>query len=155
MKGLKENLEDIESNKQAGRDLLNDLGLSAPVESCILVIEDDHIVLEFLRQVVTKSGYKLRCYQDPLEAIKDGEEFRVELLLLDMKLPNMNGLECLTKLRKAQGNPDFPVIVITGYTQKEMITEIVKYNITAIIAKPINKERLTGYLSKYAGKAKV
>lgn len=97
--------------------------------------------------------YRVRTYEDPILGLADAKNYIVELLFLDIKLPNMNGLDFLKALRKIQENPDFPVVVMTGYTQKEMVQEIMKHNINGLLAKPVDLKRAISYLKTLGGNA--
>lgn len=80
--------------------------------SRILVVDDDKTTRLVLRRVLTSAGFSTAVAKDGLEALKaiDGETF--DLMLLDVWMPRMNGLELLAKLRTAKNRPR--VVVMTS-----------------------------------------
>ena len=155
MKGLKEDPSDLKKNKEAADELLEELGVSSAPERCVLIIEDDKTALKLLEKLVKKMKFRVHAFEDPIEALKEAKNYVVELLFLDIKLPNINGLEFLNRLRKIQKKQDFPVVVVTGYTQKEMVTEILRHDVKGLLAKPLDLNRASHYLESFASKAKM
>ena len=155
MKGLKESPQDIESNKQAGQDLLEELGVDSPAESGVLIFEDDKVASKLLQKIIRDLKFRVRSYEDPLLALKEANDYQVAMLFLDIKLPKMNGLEFLSKLREQKKNSEFPVIVMTGYTQKEMVQEILKHNVEGLLAKPMDLKRAGEYTQKFGVDARL
>ena len=161
MKGLNENPEDLQELREEGEELLAELGVGdKPKEAedhgpSVLILEDDEVSSFMLIKLVKKMGCRVKSFASPLKALEEARNFKVALLFLDMKLPEMNGLEFLTKLRDIQKNPDIPVIVVTGYTQKHLVDKMVQHKVKGILAKPLDMERAIRFIHSYGGDAKV
>lgn len=161
MKGLEENPEDLMKLQSEAEKLLEDLGVQqdTPGNSdngpCVLIVEDDEVSSLLLTKLVKKMGLRARCYERPLKALAEAKDFQVALLFLDIKLPEMNGLEFLVKLKEVQKNPDIPVVVVTGYTQKSVVDQIVRHNVQGILAKPVKIERAKQFIADFGERAKL
>ncbi|NRA43869.1 MAG: response regulator [Oligoflexales bacterium] len=161
MKGLKEDDADLQQLHAEGEELLAELGVGGEDKEednslpCVLILEDDEVSSFMLVKLVKKMGCRVRSYENPLKALKEAESFKVALLFLDMKLPEMNGLEFLTRLREVQKNQDIPVVVVTGYTQKHLVDKILQHKVQGILAKPLKMERAIHFIHSLGGEAKI
>ena len=159
MKGLEESAEDLQNLKAEGEELLAELGVDGADEDeglpSVVILEDDKVSSFMLVKLVKKMGLRVRNYENPLQALDEAKNFKVALLFLDMKLPEMNGLDFLVKLREVQKNPDIPVVVVTGYTQKSVVDKIIQHNVKGILAKPLNMERAIKFIHALGNEAKI
>ncbi|MFK7823252.1 MAG: response regulator [Oligoflexales bacterium] len=158
MKGLEESIEDLQKLQAEGVELLTDLGVTEDEDKnlpCVLILEDDKVSSFMLAKLVKKMGCRVRIYENPLKALVDAKDFKVALLFLDMKLPEMNGLDFLVKLREVQKSSEFAVVVVTGYTQKSVVDNIIKHNVKGILAKPLNLERAIKFVQNFGAEAKI
>ena len=78
----------------------------------ILVIDDNPVVLEILNDCLCKEGYKVQTADDGLKALNAVQNFTPDGIITDIVMPNMEGLETITKMR--QLFPDVKIIAITG-----------------------------------------
>ena len=78
----------------------------------ILVIDDNPVVLEILNDCLSKEGYNVTTADDGLKALKVANDFKPDGIITDIVMPNMEGLETITKMR--QLFPDVKIIAITG-----------------------------------------
>ena len=78
----------------------------------ILVIDDNPVVLEILKDCLDKEGYQVETADDGLDAINKVENFEPAGIITDIVMPNMEGLETITKMR--QLFPEVKIIAITG-----------------------------------------
>ena len=109
-------------------------------EMRILVIDDEKIMREGAERILTKEGWKATIAENGergLELIKDGK-FRI--LLLDLMMPGISGMEVLKRVRERQ--PDLLVIVITGYATIENAVEAMKSGAYDFIPKPFTPDQL-------------
>ncbi len=104
----------------------------------ILLIEDDPCILDIYNTVLKKAGFSVRIAESGEEArkrfeeIKKGESKKSDLVLLDLVLPDINGIEILKKVRKEKGISDIPFFILTNYTDPGLEKEgkelkVVKY----------------------------
>jgi len=79
----------------------------------ILVIDDEADALELFKDLFTKKGYDVECAQGGGDALIFVEENEVDAVLLDIRMPVMDGIEVLGKLKLIK--PDLPVVMLTAY----------------------------------------
>jgi len=89
----------------------------------ILLVEDDAFVCDIYQTKLEQEGYKLILANNGLEAMKKLEEGIPDLILLDIVMPYMDGLEVLKKLKAEEKWKKIPVIILTNLSQKEEVEE--------------------------------
>lgn len=108
--------------------------------SNILIIDDEKAIRKTLSEILSYEGYKLDEASDGEEGIKKFREKNFDVVLCDIKMPKLDGIEFLDKAREI--NPDIPVIMISGHGTIETAVEAVKKGAYDYIAKPPDLNRL-------------
>jgi len=97
------------------------------MKKLILLIEDDEMIIDVYTTALEKLGHfkteAIKLGQNVLkwtEELKKGKAKKPDLILLDLILPDMNGLDLLKDMRKEKELKDIPVFIITNYTSKEL-----------------------------------
>ena len=103
--------------------------------SRILVADDDRITRHVLREVLTSAGFTVTVAKDGVDALKVLRHRRFDLLLLDVWMPRMNGLDLLERLRTRKSRPR--VIVMTSDEAPETLLEAVRQQAFKYVHKPI------------------
>jgi two-component system response regulator len=116
----------------------------------ILTVENDKDFREMLVDIITSLGYQPIEAKDAREGIRILQKQDVDLMLLDIHMPGIRGTDLLKHLR-SKGR-QIPVIVVSGYLQKDVFEEIREMNVQAVLAKPIQVKRLTDEIQKILGK---
>ncbi|MGH4122649.1 MAG: response regulator [Clostridium sp.] len=108
----------------------------------ILVVDDEEHIQELIRFNLEKSGYKVICAGDGIEAIKLVKEQLPQLMLLDLMLPGMDGLDVCKEIRKDSAMANMPIIMITA--KGEEIDKIIGLELGAddYITKPFSVREL-------------
>ena len=106
----------------------------------ILIVDDDKAMRELLRRILEFQAYTVHEAADGAKGLIILEQHPVDLVLLDLKMPVMNGPEFLRKLRSAHGT--LPVVIITGYPDSDLIAQTFQYGPITMLAKPVEKEQL-------------
>lgn len=114
--------------------------------SKILVIDDEATQREMLAGFLKKQGYQPRIASGGREGVEMYGDFFSPLALTDMKMPDMDGLEVLRRLRDI--NPFVQIIVLTAYGTVETAVEAMRLGAFAYLTKPINLEELLINLKK-------
>lgn len=83
----------------------------------ILVIDDEQIICDSCHRILENENLKVESDTNPVIGIKKAIENNYDLILLDLNMPELDGIQLLNRLRKVK--PDVPVIIITGYPNKE------------------------------------
>ncbi|MCL5784897.1 MAG: response regulator [Patescibacteria group bacterium] len=89
----------------------------------ILLIEDEAFIADIYARELTKEGFNVRTEKDGPSGLKALEEDTYDLLLLDIMLPGMHGLELLRQWRLKEPNSTMPVLLLTNLGQDEVIKE--------------------------------
>lgn len=88
----------------------------------ILIVEDDDILLKMYQKKLTNKGYDVSLAKDGSEGYKLALSEKPDLILLDIKMPNMDGLQMLKLLRKDEWGKEVKVIILTNLEADEQIT---------------------------------
>ena len=108
--------------------------------SNILIIDDEKAIRKTLSEILSYEGYKIEEAGDGEEGLKKFRDRSFEVVLCDIKMPKLDGIEFLDKAR--EHNPDIPVIMISGHGTIETAVEAVKKGAYDYIAKPPDLNRL-------------
>ncbi|MET0300037.1 MAG: sigma-54 dependent transcriptional regulator [Flavitalea sp.] len=108
--------------------------------SNILIIDDEKAIRKTLTEILSYEGYKIEEAGDGEEGLKKFREKAYDVVLCDIKMPKLDGIEFLDKAREA--NPDVPVIMISGHGTIETAVEAVKKGAYDYISKPPDLNRL-------------
>ena len=108
--------------------------------SQILIIDDERAIRKTLGEILSYEGYKVEEASDGEEGLKKFKEKNYDVVLCDIKMPKLDGIEFLDKAREA--NPDIPIIMISGHGTIETAVEAVKKGAFDYISKPPDLNRL-------------
>jgi two-component system, cell cycle response regulator len=112
----------------------------------ILIVDDDELVRMTLSVLVGSFGYHCLVSGDGVEALAVLKSTKVDLVLTDIVMPGMDGLELLGRIH--QQHPDTDVIVSTGYHEKASYAEVIKAGAIDFIKKPIDQAELEAKLAR-------
>lgn len=101
----------------------------------ILILEDDTSFATFLELILTEKGYIVEKTEDPVEALKKLPDYKPSLVITDLKLPKMDGIEFLEKAKKLLPETEF--IVITAYGTIDSAVKAMKRGASDYITKPL------------------
>jgi len=107
----------------------------------ILVVDDEKLIRWSLKEHLQQEGYKVTAVEDGKSTIQALSEEAIDLVLLDYKLPDMNGLEVLAQLRTVQ--PDLPVVMVTSYSSVENAVAAMRAGANDYVTKPFRNEDIT------------
>lgn len=122
----------------------------------ILLVDDDPLLVRMYQKKMENDGYEVETANDGDMALEKVAKFKPDLILLDIMMPNVNGYEVLTQLKKTKGTAKIPVILLTNVgssdedVEKGMELGAVAYLVkagnrpSAIVSKV--KEILGGYV---------
>jgi diguanylate cyclase (GGDEF)-like protein len=109
------------------------------VRNNILVVEDDGIASELYHAFLTRSGFKIKTVESAEEAEKILRNEKINIILTDIKLPGIDGIQFTKKIRK-KCNTD--VIVMTGYSSEYSFEDAIKSGASDLIFKPVKLNEL-------------
>jgi two-component system, NtrC family, nitrogen regulation response regulator NtrX len=106
----------------------------------ILIIDDERAIRKTLSEILSYEGYKIEEAADGEEGLKKFTATTFDVVLCDIKMPKMDGIEFLEKAREV--NPDVPIVVISGHGNIETAVEAVKKGAFDYISKPPDLNRM-------------
>ena len=112
-----------------------------PRADTILVVDDEHLIRWSVEQVLRREGFGVLQAGTGADALRLAQAEAPDLVLLDIRLPDGDGLEILERLRA--GDPDLPVIMITAHGGVESAVRAMKLGAHDYIIKPVNFEEMT------------
>ncbi|TAE60915.1 MAG: response regulator [Bacteroidetes bacterium] len=119
---------------------------SAPV---ILVVEDDELNLMIARHILGKGGYEVETAGDGEEAVQKAGARRFDLILMDIEMPVMDGLEALSLIRQLPGGADMPIIALTAHNIPEKLEEFLAAGMDGYLIKPFDEVQFAKIAEKY------
>ncbi|TCS82077.1 response regulator [Tepidibacillus fermentans] len=106
----------------------------------VLIVDDQFGIRVLLFEVFGKEGYQTYQAANGKEALQIVQQVSPDIVLLDMKIPGMDGLEILKRIKKM--NHDIKVIMMTAYGELDMINEATKLGAITHITKPFDIDQL-------------
>lgn len=115
-------------------------GTAMETGETVLVVDDEQLVRDLLVQFLSLRGYRALGVKDGAQALSMMEETPPDLILLDLMLPGMSGVEVLRRLREKHFNG--AIIIVTGSSDEELLEEAWSLHPQEVISKPIDLDKL-------------
>ena len=115
----------------------------------ILLVDDAAFMRMMIKNSLTKGGFADSTFVEAQEAVKKFDEENPDLVIMDITMPNMDGLQALKKIREA--HPDAKVIMCTAMGQESMVVDAIKSGAKDFVVKPFNAERITSTVKTILG----
>ena len=110
------------------------------MEQKILLVDDEEGIRKVLSISLADIGYQVLAAENGEEALQIFKEMQPQIVLTDIKMPGMNGIELLKKIKEER--PETEVIMITGHGDMDLAIQSLKFDATDFITKPIHDEVL-------------
>jgi CheY-like chemotaxis protein len=122
----------------------------APVNGpLILAVEDNPIGLRVLRHVLQRRNFQVVCATSGKEAIEAARTHKVDLILMDLQMPDMNGLDASSQIRELPGYADIPILALTANYSDQTREECLAHGMQAFLSKPVDAQELWSTVSRY------
>jgi DNA-binding NtrC family response regulator len=112
----------------------------------VLVIDDDEDICLYLREFLTREGFKVTTLSKPADALMEIRQGRHQIVLLDVRLPGVDGVELLRQIRAADS--DVCVIVMTGYPSVQSAVDSMKAAAFDYLQKPFDLQALRAVVDR-------
>ena len=106
----------------------------------LLLVDDEKDIRDVLNLALSDMGYEVFEAENGAEALRIFKEVSPPIVLTDIKMPRMDGIELLQKVKR--DNPEAEVIMITGHGDMDLAVKSLKYEATEFITKPVNVDAL-------------
>lgn len=117
----------------------------------ILIVEDNPMNMELTLDLLEFYGYDVIQAEDGIKALERLAEDKFDLILLDMQLPKMDGLEVLERIKKNPATAAIPVIAVTAHAMKGSEEYFMEMGCVDYISKPIDIHKFRALIDKYIG----
>src|SRR5512134_3675461 len=112
----------------------------------VLLVEDDDDNRELMGEVLESAGYRVLSAASGAEGLKTLAETSVAVVVTDVGMPGMGGLEMARAAKEIA--PTVPVVVVTGWAEREDIARARGREVDAVLVKPVDPEQLTNAVSE-------
>ena len=119
----------------------------------ILVVDDNPANGKLVRFLLTKRGYDVRVAMDAPEALSLLETFQPQLILMDLQLPGMDGLELTRRLKAQDRTRDIPIIAVTAYAMKGDEQKARAAGCDGYVTKPIDTHALPVVVNEHIARS--
>jgi len=147
----------IELPAQSG-DVMTRIGEMLDAESAdpfrVLIVEDDRSQAIFAESILRKAGMSTCAVTDPLAALDQLDEFRPELILMDLYMPNCDGMELTSIIREREAFITTPIVFLSGEHDEEKHFEALNAGGDDFLSKPIRPKHLISAVTNRARRAR-
>lgn len=127
----------------------SDAVLPSDAAPLILVAEDNPMNQDILRELLQAGGYRVETANNGVEALQHAQVSSPDLILMDIQMPEMDGLEATRRLRQLSTLATTPIIAITAFTRPEDIERCRAAGVTDFLSKPFTIEKLRARVAQY------
>jgi CheY-like chemotaxis protein len=113
----------------------------------ILAVDDNPVQLRMFKEMLVPR-YDLRTVKAASEALHFMNTKQVDLVLLDIEMPNISGFEFLDDIRKIPSYISVPIIIVSGHTEEEFLIQARKSSAADVLSKPVKPEVLVRTIEK-------
>ncbi|MBF0118408.1 MAG: response regulator [Desulfobacterales bacterium] len=121
------------------------------MQKTILMIDDSVMVRRVVGQILKQSGYKVIAAEDGIMGCDLAKKFKPDLILMDIEMPNMNGVEATINIKSDPETANIPIIIFTSLGSEEDIKRAREAGGQGFMNKPICKEELKTIVTKFIG----
>ena len=115
----------------------------------ILIVDDNAVNLKLVRVLLAKEGYETRTANDATEALAVLETFKPRLILMDLQLPGMDGLQLTRQIKADARTRDIVIVALTAYAMKGDEEKSRDAGCDGYITKPIDTRTMPGILRQF------
>ncbi len=123
--------------------------MTGNVKSRILLVEDDAISRQVACVLLNRGGLEVGCAENGWEAVEMVSAGIYDLILMDVQMPEMDGLAATRKIRSMAGKKDIPILAMTANTSAEDIRACLEAGMHDVVSKPVNPENLFSMINKW------
>jgi len=118
----------------------------------VLAVEDDPIGITVLRHVLQRRLKNVTCVASGREALEAVAARHYDLILMDLQMPDINGLEAAAQIRQMKGYSDVPILALTASCSDQVREQCRAIGMKAFLSKPIDANELWSAVSRYLGR---
>ncbi|MFH1860514.1 MAG: response regulator [bacterium] len=112
----------------------------------ILIVDDEKDLADILGAILQLEGHEITTVSDGYQAIEEAKNTNFDLIMMDIRLPEMNGVETFIRIKKI--NPTVKVVMMTGFAVEDLIEEAINHGAYACIHKPFDLKKVIEIIQK-------
>jgi len=120
--------------------------MSEHAKGSVLVVDDDPQVLQYVSFVLSDYGYDVTPCNNPSETMEIFQRIHHDVLLTDLKMPHISGIELITRARSY--DKDIPVVLMTGHAELDVAIEAIHRGVFDFLSKPMKPEYIIHAIDK-------
>jgi two-component system cell cycle response regulator DivK len=120
----------------------------------ILIAEDSSVILTLTKKILELQHYQIETVKNGRDVVKKAEATTPDLILLDINLPYLDGMQCARQIR-SHADPQLanvPIVAITGNAMNYTIEQFKEAGINSFVPKPLNYDQLVSVIQEHIGK---
>jgi len=118
-------------------------------DKCILIVDDEPTNLYIYKNFIIDEGYRIICVSSGVEALTILDTVKPDLIIMDIKMPDMNGFETTRIIKNNSQFSDIPIIALTGMLLSSNDMNMVGTNFSSFLTKPCTKKNIVSEIKKY------
>ena len=118
----------------------------------ILVVDDEQLICELLEEFLTIKGHIVQTANNGQTAIRQVTKMKPDIVLLDITMPDMTGLEALKQIREIDSSPG--IVMLSAFRDEETVQEAMSAGANFYIQKPVELDKLITVLHKWESRKK-
>lgn len=141
------NLFDVNDEEEKGNNKYNYKGAN------VLVLDDSSLNTEMIGNFLLRRGIEVYKYTDPIEAIRNIDKNKIDMAIIDIEMPVMDGFECSSRIRKI--NKALPIVMMSAKEEEIVARKINEGDLNGFLGKPVDMNLMEKYLLKILKEYKV
>jgi len=117
----------------------------------ILVVEDNELNMKLLNDVLEAHGYEVLTTGEGTVAVVWARQYRPDLILMDLQLPDVSGLEVTRQLKAAADTASIPIVAVTAFAMAGDEKKALDHGCDAYVSKPIDLRQFLDLIAKFIG----
>lgn len=142
-----EQILDISNIKEEEEFIWENMAESFPMD--ILLVEDNETNLKFMKMLMKELGYEVTIAINGLEAVNFANELDFDLIIMDIQMPKMNGLEATKIIKNIENKREIPIVGLSANAFQGDINEAIATGMNDYLAKPVQVEDIALIIKKY------
>ena len=102
----------------------------------VLIVEDDALNAMLFREFLQSKGFYVTLLGDGIHVLETVEKTRPDLIIMDIGLPTISGLDIIRQLKQQARTADIPIVALSGYTNDNLLDAIIEAGVDARLSKP-------------------
>lgn len=125
------------------------------IRPIVMVVDDDALVRQLIRHALNPQDYEVLAVGDGAEALSQLRKVRPDVLLIDVRMPGLDGVTLTQRLKAAPHLAELPVIMMTGDARRETLVSSIEAGAAAFVVKPFTRDALLAKLEKVLAGASI